>query len=1138
MLSKLITALQKAKLDMTAEEIADALWLALQIDSQQEVDIPQTIPSLSSRPPEDPPLDEQTYPTEEKSANLHLPAQGHHDDTTPYITSIPFRSPAASALPNALALARALRPLMRRLPSKTDVVLNEHATIQRIAETQMRLWIPVFDPAPVRWFDIELVVDTGMSMLLWEKTIAELQTLLEHMGAFRNVRTWRLATDKKDHVEICTGSSQEHTHNLKELINPGGYRLIVVASDCISPAWHSGKVQELLNIWGQKNLVTLIHMLPRRLWPQTALEDADITQIYSSQPEASNRKLKIKQASTWFNKDLIGQLLPLPLLTLEASSLSAWAHILTGTQKTWITGALFEQSPTDILLSDKTSSHREEDDTPKKRVQLFRINASSHARKLAGLLAAAPLPISLPVIRQVQSTMVQEANQVHIAEVFLGGLLEEIYRDETHHDPDQIQYDFITGVRDELTKTVPIPDAHRVFREISHFVRDRYGQPRDFLAFIATQQRKSDQNTAITKGSRPFAHLELNTLRRFGGAFIELVDELERQIEHGNEQQIALPGNIDPHQTVLESPQEYATTLTRPVPPNPSYLNEIWCSFTWTTWLPLNSPEISIGSGIYRVRAIGGNEIFFIGSTGRSLRERIGDLYRNIMKDATQMPFNDPHTAAPTLWAWRDDTHIDFECSALALSSQENLEILVHYFLWHYRLERGDSTLANYGRSHPQYTKSSNRSTGRRGHRLPEGSSNPAVGPSLEPLQLEGTPFDTNWMGLEWNEYYSLTNGNFKNIASSPGAYKVIDTDTKELLFIGSTPNLRKRLPDLKLKSWNCPYPAVAFALQSPHLRSYQLAEMESDLLGAYYEQTKKPPKVQFGTPQADTDTITQSERDSIETPQLPRYAIHTVENKSEQILSDEDCFTTIYIESIEEQKYDQPPDYILRWRDYFVQEGHIGGHQLKDPTHWNTILLPQLYKCKDEINRATDCRLIKVRGQARLSCWFAFGYVFSEVASYILEVDQHGQFWRTDTTENKDFSFTITSDQGSPDGETLDDEGDTVALGIGISTHIDQDVRKYLEKSTAKVAALLLLKKEDERQKLQDASEVVAMAKSIKRHARAFVNHRGARKLLIFYAGPASGACFIGHILNATCTEIQIMEYQQSGYAPSFLLK
>ena len=54
----------------------------------------------------------------------------------------------------------------------------------------------------------------------------------------------------------------------------------------------------------------------------------------------------------------------------------------------------------------------------------------------------------------------------------------------------------------------------------------------------------------------------------------------------------------------------------------------------------------------------------------------------------------------------------------------------------------------------------------------------------------------------------------------------------------------------------------------------------------------------------------------------------------------------------------------------------------------------------------------------------------------------------------------------------------------------------------------------------------------------RNFVNRNKAEKLLLFYFGPLSGACFIGHQLNAVCKEIQIMENTSNTYFPSFLLK
>ncbi|GER89727.1 hypothetical protein KDW_38890 [Dictyobacter vulcani] len=744
MLSKLITALHHADLDMTAEEIADALWLASHMDAQEILPASNSQPSNvnedAASDQTDPSLS-PARPVQKTTADVHLHAQNSHASTTSYATSRPFRSPAAPALPNALALARALRPLMQRIPSKTAVVFNEHATAQRIAETGAHVWLPIFEPAPIRWFDVELVIDIGASMSLWQETIAELRALLEHIGAFRNVRTWRLATDNADRIEIYAGMAQKQTvaRNSREIIHPGGNSLILVATDCISPAWHSGKVQDLLNIWGQKNLVTLIQMLPRRLWSQTALENADLVQIYSSQPEASNKGLKIKKTFSWSDEGTpTKQLLPLPTLTLETGVLSPWAQIVTGIKKTWITGTLFEHALTDMIQKEEIPSSLAENEilSPKKRVQVFRASASSQARKLAGLLAAVPIPISLPVIRQVQSTMLPEANQVTVAEVFLGGLLEEIYHDETNQNPDQVQYDFIAGVRDELINTVPTPDAHRVLREISQFVHDRYGQPRDFLAFIAIPHREADSDASSTQGSHPFAHLELRALRRFGGAFDEFVDEMERYLKLMSEQRNEHPENADSHQTILESPKEYSTNLAHPVSPTPSFMDETWCDFSWGPWLPLNSPDIPTDPGIYRVKATLGNELFFIGSTGRSLKGRIGDLYRNVMRDAKQMPFNDPHTAAPALWAWREETGVDFACSAITLPTQENLQILVHYFLWQYRLEKGSSTVANHGRFPAHYVKSKDRKTGMRGYRLPEDQVNPAGGPSFPPLPL------------------------------------------------------------------------------------------------------------------------------------------------------------------------------------------------------------------------------------------------------------------------------------------------------------------------------------------------------------------------------------------------------------------
>lgn len=244
-----------------------------------------------------------------------------------------------------------------------------------------------------------------------------------------------------------------------------------------------------------------------------------------------------------------------------------------------------------------------------------------------------------------------------------------------------------------------------------------------------------------------------------------------------------------------------------------------------------------------------------------------------------------------------------------------------------------------------------------------------------------------------------------------------------------------------------------------------------------------------------------------------------------------------IYLSTIKTQKFDIQPDFELDWRDYFAGDELQKGHQLKDPAGWNTRLLDELKTLADRVNNETSCRLIKARGLARLSPWFAFGYTFSEVARYTIEVDQHGQLWRTDATTSEDFRLVV-SDVALPKGEVLDGEGDVVAVGLSVTGSLDEDVRQYLQERQEKVAALLLVRPECELgpKCLRNAGDVVALAGGFKVHARTFVKHWNARKLLIFYYGPLSGACFIGHRLNAVCKEVQIMENQQPGYAPSFV--
>src|SRR5579883_375585 len=865
MIDKLIAALQQANLEMTAKEVADLLWLALQMNNRGgeasvEPDAASHQPRYDAIPPAQQLPDDTASPPsqspplrEEPVANVYLKTQRAHSSSTVQSWAIPFKSPAAPALPHALAIARALRPFMRRFPSKTTFVFNEPATVQKIAETQNSLWAPVVDPLPIRWFDIALVVDEGPSMQLWRQTIVELRTLLEHHGAFRDIRLWRLATDDPDHVQVYAGSSnikEGRAHSPKELIDPSGRRLILVVTDCVSAAWHNRKVQQILDLWGKKNFVTLIQMFPRRLWHQTALHLADMIRVASPPRNAANIQLKFHPPRHAFDHFTAADYsFALPIVTLERRSLLPWARMIAGTESRVVPGALFEKDfpshPDDVA-----SVQQEHVLSAKKRVQLFRANASPTARKLAGLLAAAPIPLNLHVIRLIQHTMLPTASPVYIAEVLLGGLLEQIYSDETIDSFDHAEYDFIAGVRDELLNIVPIADAYTVLKAVSLFVEQQYGQARDFLSLIGAAG-SSEQGVAIAEESLPFAQIAATVLQRFGKEFAAFAVTLEQQMQTLDAQPAAYLPAPDTNSPGLSTRQSSLppTASASPTIPVRSFVTKTWCGLQWTDWIPFDAPDLKAlptGPGVYRVRGIGGSEMFYIGQTGQNLRTRIADLIFHTMSDPSQMPFSDAHPAAPLLWSWRDATGVSFEYSAAPLTfSAEDCAAFVCYLLWQYRLEQGSSPLCNYDRPHPQYVKSENSSTGLRGFRL-AGTFNNVRNTSFAPLRLMAQPHQNTWMALEWSDLYALHMVQITHIAPSPGVYKILDDDTGQLLCVGSSTQLRTTFQNQSRRNWRCPHPVFAFSVLRD-TTPRQMAEIESDLIGGYYAQTKAAPAFQFG---------------------------------------------------------------------------------------------------------------------------------------------------------------------------------------------------------------------------------------------------------------------------------------------------
>ncbi len=231
----------------------------------------------------------------------------------------------------------------------------------------------------------------------------------------------------------------------------------------------------------------------------------------------------------------------------------------------------------------------------------------------------------------------------------------------------------------------------------------------------------------------------------------------------------------------------------------------------------------------------------------------------------------------------------------------------------------------------------------------------------------------------------------------------------------------------------------------------------------------------------------------------------------------------------------DVAPDYLLDWCSLFEGPPGRRGHQLRNPGGWNAVLLPQLREVEANVKTQTAARLIRLRGAARLAPWIALGHAFPEVGGYILEVDQRGTRWRTDAAPAASFRLVETPLDGleSPTGPS-----DVVAVGLSVTDRVERDIATFL---TAQPLAghLRVFAPESgpSSSALGSAGDATAFARQAQRLVRQAVRDAGANRVLLFYCGPASGACFLGHWLNAVVREVVIMEHLQPGYAPTFAL-
>ncbi len=550
------TLLKQAGVDFGAEDIADALWLAGHMGDLSGVrrgEQEQPTTSAQSKAGIREELADSDQTNDDRRAQLSLPTRSPQTKGKAQSGSgISIKAPAAPALRIRLDLARALRPLRRRVPSPGKVEFDEAATVEQIAD--QGIWSPVLQPAPERWLDVALVVEDMRSLPLWQATIAEFQTLLERQGAFRRVTTWRLQTEEGLDPKLFPNwrnspnqqrPNRQRPQRQSQLWDAAGRRLILLLSDCTSEAWYNGSMVSWLKTCGQEAPTAIVQLLPERLWSQSALGQGALVWLRSLEPGTVSDKLAFTHRMPLLQSLLATpppqptHQMTVPVVTLEAEPLKQWARMVAGSGESRAVGIQFalDTFALDTFALDTVDREPEEENREEKkglqqnevelsaeeRVQRFKTTASLKALELAGLMSAAP--VSPPIVDLIRQTLLPKAEPVHVAEVFMGGLMQAQATPEgkTEEKP-SLQYDFAPGVRNILADAVSRTKTETVLDAVSRYISERLGlSTKNFEALLRIDFQGDPTAQEIVV---PFAEIAAQTLERMGGEYAAIAAQL------------------------------------------------------------------------------------------------------------------------------------------------------------------------------------------------------------------------------------------------------------------------------------------------------------------------------------------------------------------------------------------------------------------------------------------------------------------------------------------------------------------------------------------------------------------------------------------------------------------------------------
>ncbi|TRT71003.1 MAG: formylglycine-generating enzyme family protein [Microcystis sp. M_OC_Ca_00000000_S217Cul] len=447
--------------------------------------------------------------------------------------SSPVRVPDPFPIPEPTAISKAILPLARRVPGLRADELDIEVTVERTAEAG-GLPMLAFRPPLERWLEVHLLIDRSPPMEFWGDLAGGMTTLFRWQGFFRDVRVWWFETGENE-ARLLSGAGQIE-RNPRSLVAPSGNRLFIVLTDTLGKAWRSGSAFATLAHLGKEHPVTIAHIFPQELWQRTALEGAILRSLIAPGPASANAILQVGEKLR--TKQILYRF---PIFNLSPAHFATWAKFIAGSGGNSIQGVLMGATTAGVNMGEtgEEEAAAPETESPEELLRGFLIDASPLARELAKVLAAVPL--IPPVMRLAQRRFLPDSKHWHLAEVFFSGLVEKsTFSPEGATVPDA-WYDFYPGIRQLLLADSANRRTIDIWRGIGDYIRDHYGEFRDFSALIPNPQ--GSLADAVSDRSLYFAEVDAAVLRTWGGEYADIAQNIEERVRQ-RKQEILTPEKL------------------------------------------------------------------------------------------------------------------------------------------------------------------------------------------------------------------------------------------------------------------------------------------------------------------------------------------------------------------------------------------------------------------------------------------------------------------------------------------------------------------------------------------------------------------------------------------------------------------